>query len=71
MPAKKVFVRELRAFFLFLILGSLIEGASLSRLFRPSLEESVELEADVMYIMGIVKEDWSNDFISVQVRIVF
>lgn len=34
--------------------GSIIEGAVLARLFNPN--KTMELEADIMYIVGIIKD---------------
>ena len=36
--------------------GSIVEGACLSRIFHPSKTDSLELEADVMYVVGSITE---------------
>jgi len=37
-----------------------MEGSCLSRLFRPSFENNAELEADVMYIVGLINQETEN-----------
>ena len=41
---------------LFILQGSIVEGACLSRIFHPSKDTSLELEADVMYVVGSISE---------------
>uniref|UniRef100_A0A7M5XBH9 Uncharacterized protein n=1 Tax=Clytia hemisphaerica TaxID=252671 RepID=A0A7M5XBH9_9CNID len=43
-----------------IITGSIVEGACLSRLYHPSHEQSLELEADIMYIVGVIDEQTAN-----------
>lgn len=40
----------------FILQGSIVEGACLSRIFHPSKEASLELEADVMYVVGSISQ---------------
>ena len=47
--------------------GSIIEGACLSRIFHPG-HQSVELEADVMYIVGCIDEKISQEIFEVKFK---
>ena len=47
--------------------GSIIEGACLSRIFHPG-HQSVELEADVMYIVGCIDEKISQEIFEVRFK---
>ena len=42
-----------------------MEGSCLSRLLHPSLEKSLELEADIMYIVGSIDAATANTCLEV------
>lgn len=43
------------------LLGSTVEGASLARLFHPQAREILEIEADLMYVIGKISEDVAEE----------
>lgn len=51
--------------FLLIFKGSIIEGACLSRIFHLG-HQSLELEADVMYIVGCIDEKISQEIFEVE-----
>ena len=51
--------------FLLIFKGSIIEGACLSRIFHLG-HQSLELEADVMYIVGCIDEKISQEVFEVE-----
>ena len=42
-------------------LGSIVEGASLARLLNPQAKEILEIEADLMYVVGKISEDVAEE----------
>ena len=37
-------------------IGSVVEGSPLARLSHPDMKDAIEIEADVMYIVGCIQK---------------
>ena len=53
-------------FYVYFHLGSMVEGASLARLFHPDTKEGLEMEADIMYIVGTIDEQTAKECFQVR-----
>ena len=46
-------------------IGSVVEGSPLARLSHPDMKNEMEIEADVMYVVGCIRECDAEDAIQV------